>query len=74
MGPKTLKRSKDPPPGAIAGFDKGIAGMHLGGIRRIIIPPELSHVRGIENDKPGPVLQGFGPKQWIQRVMELLSN
>jgi len=70
----TVGSSKDPPPGAIAGLDEGIVGMRLGGIRRIIIPPELSYVRGVEDDKPGPVPQGFGPKQRIRRVMELLSD
>ena len=46
----------------------------MGGIRRIIIPPELSYVKGVEDDKPGPVPQGFGPKQRMRRVMTLLKD
>lgn len=61
-------------PRAIAGLDEGIRGMRVNGIRRIIIPPELSYVEGVEDDKPGPVPQGFGPKQRIRRVMTLLKD
>lgn len=61
-------------PKAIAGLDEGIRGMRVNGIRRIIIPPELSYVEGVEDDKPGPVPVGFGPKQRIRRVMELLQD
>eukprot|EP00957_Ditylum_brightwellii_P168455 12822747-Ditylum_brightwellii.AAC.1 len=66
--------SKDSPPGSIAGLDKEIVSMHLGGIRRIIIPPELLYVRGVEDDKPGPVPQGFELNQQIRRVMKLFSD
>ena len=60
--------------GAIAGLDEGIRGMRVGGIRRIIIPPELAYVDGVEDGKPGPVPSGFGPKQRIRRVMILLKD
>ena len=61
-------------PRAITGLDEGIRGMRVNGIRRIIIPPELSYVEGVEDGKPGPVPQGFGPKQRIRRVMTLLKD
>lgn len=64
----------DPKGGAIAGLDEGIRGMRVGGIRRIIIPPELAYVDGVEDGKPGPVPSGFGPKQRIRRVMILLKD
>eukprot|EP00571_Detonula_confervacea_P009639 CAMPEP_0172318266 /NCGR_PEP_ID=MMETSP1058-20130122/34369_1 /TAXON_ID=83371 /ORGANISM="Detonula confervacea, Strain CCMP 353" /LENGTH=228 /DNA_ID=CAMNT_0013033053 /DNA_START=51 /DNA_END=737 /DNA_ORIENTATION=+ len=59
---------------AIEGLDEGIQGMRLGGIRRIVIPPSLAYVEGVEDNKPGPVPRGFGPKQRIRRVMELLKD
>lgn len=59
---------------AIEGLDEGIQGMKVGGIRRIVIPPSLSYVKGVEDGKPGPVPVGFGPKQRIRRVMELLKD
>mmetsp|Transcript_22848 Transcript_22848/g.40980 ORF Transcript_22848/g.40980 Transcript_22848/m.40980 type:complete len:228 (+) Transcript_22848:64-747(+) len=62
------------PKGAIAGLNEGIQGMSVGGIRRIIIPPGLSYVEGVEDDKPGPVPEGFGPKQRMRRVMTLLKD
>ena len=62
------------PKGAIAGLDEGIRGMKVGGIRRIIIPPELAYMDGVEDGKPGPVPSGFGPKQRIRRVMILLKD
>eukprot|EP00563_Minutocellus_polymorphus_P018379 CAMPEP_0197720514 /NCGR_PEP_ID=MMETSP1434-20131217/3863_1 /TAXON_ID=265543 /ORGANISM="Minutocellus polymorphus, Strain CCMP3303" /LENGTH=231 /DNA_ID=CAMNT_0043305389 /DNA_START=99 /DNA_END=794 /DNA_ORIENTATION=- len=62
------------PKGAIAGLDEGIRGLRVGGIRRIIIPPELAYVDGVEDGKPGPVPSGFGPKQRIRRVMILLKD
>jgi len=55
---------------AIAGLDEGIRGMTIGGIRRIVIPPSLAYVDGLNENDPGPVPPGFGPKQRIRRVME----
>lgn len=55
---------------AIAGLDEGIRGMKVGGIRRIVIPPSLAYIEGLDDDSPGPVPVGFGPKQRIRRVME----
>jgi len=55
---------------AIPGLDEGIRGMKVGGIRRIVIPPSLSYLGGLEPNSPGPVPTGFGPKQRIKRVME----
>jgi len=49
----------------IAGLDEGIRGMRVGGIRRLIVPPELAYVAGVGDDKPGPMPQGFGPRRQI---------
>jgi len=54
---------------AIAGLDEGIIGLKVGGIRRIVIPPSLAFVEGLEDGMPGPIPLGFGPKQRIRRVM-----
>ena len=55
---------------AIPGLDEGIRGMKVGGIRRVVVPPSLAYVGGLESNSPGPVPPGFGPKQRIKRVME----
>lgn len=55
---------------AIDGLDEGIRGMKVGGIRRVVIPPSLSFVEGVNDGMPGPIPSGFGPKQRIRRVME----
>mmetsp|Transcript_31683 Transcript_31683/g.63107 ORF Transcript_31683/g.63107 Transcript_31683/m.63107 type:complete len:262 (+) Transcript_31683:90-875(+) len=62
------------PNGAIAGLDEGIRGMKSGGSRRILIPPRLAYVLGVEDGKPGPVPAGFGPKQQMRRVMEVRKD
>jgi len=59
---------------AIPGLDIGIRGMRVGGIRRIVIPPNMAYIEGVEDGKPGPIPKGFGPKQRIKRVMELLKD
>lgn len=56
---------------AIAGLDEGVRGMKVGGSRRILIPPKLAYVQGVEDGKPGPLPVGFGPKRQITRVMEV---
>jgi len=61
-------------PQAIVGLDQGVRGMKIGDIRRLIIPPQLSYVQGVEDGNPGPIPAGFGPKQRIRRVMELLQD
>ena len=55
---------------AIAGLDEGIRGMKVGGVRRIVIPPALSFIEGLNEGMPGPIPSEFGPKQRIRRVME----
>jgi len=47
---------------AIAGVDEGVQGMASGGVRRLLIPPSLAYVNGLDNDKPGPMPVGFGPR------------
>ena len=59
---------------AIPGLDLGIRGMKVGGIRRIVIPPNMAYIEGVEDGKPGPIPKEFGPKQRIKRVMELLKD
>ena len=66
--------SKDGNNRAIPGLDIGIRGMKVGGIRRIVIPTNMAYIEGVEDDKPGPIPKGFGPKQRIKRVMELLKD
>jgi FKBP-type peptidyl-prolyl cis-trans isomerase len=53
---------------AIAGVDEGMRGMKQGGTRRLLIPPSLAYVTGLEDGKPGPLPSGFGPKQQMRRV------
>lgn len=69
---ESQQQQQQQPPRAIAGLDEGIRGMRVGGIRRIVIPPSLAYVEGLNDDgsSPGPVPVGFGPKQRIRRVME----
>jgi FKBP-type peptidyl-prolyl cis-trans isomerase len=59
------------PNGAIKGLDEGIRGMRAGGTRRILIPPRLAYVQGVDEGKPGPIPAGFGPRQQMRRVMEV---
>jgi len=53
---------------AISGVDEGIRGMKVGGSRRLLIPPRLAYVDGLEDGKPGPLPAGFGPRQQMRRV------
>lgn len=62
------------PVGAIHGLDEGIRGMKSGGSRRILIPPALAYVDGVDDGKPGPIPAGFGPRQQMRRVMEVRRN
>jgi hypothetical protein len=59
---------------AIDGIDEGVRGMKVGGVRRILIPPRLAYVKGLEDGKPGPLPQGFGPKQQMRRVQEVRKD
>lgn len=61
-------------PRAIDGLDEGIRGMRVGGIRRIVIPPELSYTEGLEDGMPGPIPPEFGPKQRIKRVLSMIKD
>lgn len=59
---------------AIAGLDEGVRGMKEGGVRRILIPPSLAYVEGLEDGKPGPLPVGFGPRQQMRRVQNIRKD
>jgi FKBP-type peptidyl-prolyl cis-trans isomerase len=59
---------------AIAGVDQGVRGMKAGGVRRLLIPPSLAYVDGLDDDKPGPMPQGFGPRQQMRRVQAVRKD
>lgn len=60
--------------GAIPGLDEGIRGARVGSIRRIVMPPDLAYVDGVDDDCRGPLPVGFGPRQRIRRVMSMLKD
>jgi len=47
----------------IAGFEEALRGMRPGGRRRFVVPPELGYVKGVGDDKPGPMPPGWGEKR-----------
>lgn len=55
---------------AIIGVDEGIRGMSEGGVRRLLIPPKLAYVKGLDDGCPGPLPYGFGPRQQMRRVQQ----
>ena len=59
---------------AIAGLDEGVRGMKVGGVRRILIPPALAYIDGLEDGKPGPLPTGFGPRQQMRRVQNIRKD
>ena len=40
----------------------------------MLIPPSLAYVQGLEDDKPGPVPSGYGPKQQMRRVQQVRKD
>lgn len=58
----------------IAGVDEGVRGMKAGGSRRLLIPPSLAYVQGLEDGLPGPLPAGFGPKQQMRRVQNIRKD
>lgn len=60
--------------GAIEGVDVGVRGMRAGGTRRLLIPPSLAYVKGLEDGLPGPLPAGFGPKQQMRRVQNVRKD
>ena len=59
---------------AIAGLDEGIRGMRQGGVRRLLIPPSLAYVDGLEDGRQGPLPAGFGPRQQMRRVQNIRKD
>jgi len=59
---------------AIQGVDEGVRGMKVGGVRRLLIPPSLAYVDGLEDGKPGPLPVGFGPRQQMRRVQNVRKD
>ena len=59
---------------AIAGLDEGVRTMKEGGVRRILIPPSLAYVQGLEDGKPGPLPAGYGPRQQMRRVQTIRKD
>jgi FKBP-type peptidyl-prolyl cis-trans isomerase 2 len=59
---------------AIKGVDEGARGMKAGGVRRLLIPPSLAYVDGLEDGKPGPMPVGFGPRQQMRRVQNVRKD
>jgi FKBP-type peptidyl-prolyl cis-trans isomerase len=55
---------------AIKGVDEGVRGMKAGSVRRLLIPPSLAYVEGVEDGKPGPLPVGFGPRQQVRRIQK----
>ena len=50
----------------IRGVDEGVRGMRVGGVRRLLVPPNLAFVEGVGDDRPGPMPAGFGPRRQIE--------
>lgn len=59
---------------AIKGLDEGIRGIQEGGVRRILMPPSLAYVDGLEDGKPGPMPAGYGPRQQMRRVQTVRKD
>jgi FKBP-type peptidyl-prolyl cis-trans isomerase len=53
-------------PGAIAGFSQGVVGMRVGGLRRVVIPPNL----GYGNNPPDASIR---PNETLLFEIELLA-
>jgi FKBP-type peptidyl-prolyl cis-trans isomerase len=58
----------------IAGVDEGVRGMKSGGVRRLLIPPSLAYVEGLDDGKPGPLPSGYGPRQQMRRVQNIRKD
>lgn len=59
---------------AIRGLDEAVRGMKEGGVRRVLIPPSLAYVDGLDDGKPGPLPYGYGPRQQMRRVQNIRKD
>lgn len=65
---------KDGADSAIEGLDDAIRGMKAGGTRRVLIPPRLAYVKGLEDNLPGPMPAGYGPRQQMRRIQKIRAD
>ncbi|GFH52870.1 hypothetical protein CTEN210_09346 [Chaetoceros tenuissimus] len=65
---------KDGADSAIEGLDEAIRGMKAGGTRRVLIPPRLAYVKGLEDNLPGPMPAGYGPRQQMRRIQKIRAD
>jgi hypothetical protein len=59
---------------AIRGLDEAVRGMREGGVRRILMPPSLAYVDGLDDGMPGPLPHGYGPRQQMRRVQKIRKD
>jgi FKBP-type peptidyl-prolyl cis-trans isomerase len=59
---------------AIRGLDEAVRGMREGGVRRILMPPTLAYVDGLDDGMPGPLPHGYGPRQQMRRVQNIRKD
>ena len=59
---------------AIAGLDEAIRGVKAGGVRRMLIPLRFAYVDGLDDGKPGPLPDGYGPRQQMRRVQSVRKD
>jgi len=47
----------------VPGVEQALLGMHKGGRRRFVVPPELGYTSGVGDNKPGPMPTGWGERR-----------
>jgi len=54
---------------AMPGIDQGVRGMRQGGSRRLVLPIKQAYTLPVDKS-PGPVPDGYGPRQQITRELQ----